>query len=167
MPFTLSSPAFAAGRDIPVDYTCEAGDVSPPLDWSDPPPGTESFALIVDDPDAPDPAAPKRTWVHWVVYNLPAGTARLAEAADRDDLPDGARTGTNDWGNVRYGGPAPPVGRHRYFFKLFALDRELPDLGRPTKADLLRAMDGHVLGTAELVGRYQKSRTDDPEPAAV
>ncbi len=167
MPFTLSSPAFAGGHDIPIDYTCEAGDVSPPLAWADPPAGTESFALVVDDPDAPDPAAPRRTWVHWVVYNLPPATRRLAEAANRDDLPAGAREGTNDWGRAGYDGPAPPVGRHRYVFRLFALDAALPDLGRPTKADLVRAMDGHVLGTAELVGTYQMTRTADPEPAPV
>lgn len=155
---TLSSPAFAAGRDIPVDYTCEAGDVSPPLAWVGAPDGTKSFALIVDDPDAPDPAAPQRTWVHWVLYNLPADTTRLADAADPDDLPPGTRAGTNDWGRTGYGGPCPPIGRHRYFFKLFALDRELPDLNRPTKAELERAMDGHVLARAELMGYYQKAR---------
>lgn len=158
MPLTLTSPAFADGHDIPVDYTCEAGDVSPPLAWSGVPEGTRSLALVVDDPDAPDPAAPKTTWVHWVLYNLPADIARLREAADPDDLPPGARDGKNDWKRTGYGGPCPPVGRHRYFFKLYALGTVLPDLRVPTKAELEKAMEGHVLAKAELMGFYQKSR---------
>ncbi|HXU63096.1 MAG TPA: YbhB/YbcL family Raf kinase inhibitor-like protein, partial [Polyangia bacterium] len=121
----------------------------------DPPPGTQSFALIVDDPDAPGPRAPKMTWVHWVVYNLPAGVRALPEGAQ---LPAGVREGINDWKRPGYGGPSPPVGQHRYFFKLFALGTELPDLGLPTKAALERAMEGHVLARAALVGTYQKQR---------
>jgi Raf kinase inhibitor-like YbhB/YbcL family protein len=158
MSFTLTSAAFAPGHDIPVDYTCEAGDVSPPLAWSGAPPGTKSFALVVDDPDAPDPAASKMTWVHWVLYNLPADATKLREAIDPDDLPSGTREGTNDWKRTGYGGPCPPVGRHRYFFKLYALDTLLPDLKSPTKAQLERAMEGHVLAKAELMGFYQKAR---------
>ena len=127
------------------------------LAWSGAPPGTKSYALIVDDPDAPDPKAPQRTWVHWVVYDLPEETTALAEDAARQ-LPAGARSGTNDWKRTGYGGPCPPIGRHRYFHKLYALDIVLPDLREPTKADLERAMEGHVLEKAELVGTYQKTK---------
>jgi len=161
MSFTLKSPAFASGHEIPVDYTCEAGDVSPALNWSEVPAGTKSLALIVDDPDAPDPAAPKMTWVHWVLYNLPADASHLPEAADRDDLPAGTLEGKNDWKRTGYGGPCPPIGRHRYFFKLYALDAVLPDLKEPTKAVLEKAMEGHILAKAELIGLYQKARTND------
>ncbi|MDR3415089.1 MAG: YbhB/YbcL family Raf kinase inhibitor-like protein [Nevskia sp.] len=150
----FTSPVFTQGSDIPSAYTCEGGDLSPPLRWSQAPAGTRSFALIVDDPDAPDPANPRTTWVHWVVYNLPAATQELPEAVK--NLPVGARDGRNDWQRSGYGGPCPPIGRHRYFFKLYALDTELPDLQQPTKAQLERAMRGHVLGHAELMGTYQK-----------
>jgi Raf kinase inhibitor-like YbhB/YbcL family protein len=158
MAFTLTSPAFVAGHDIPSDYTCEGADISPRLDWSGIPTGTKSLVLIVDDPDAPDPAAPKMTWVHWVLYNLPPTTTRLAEAVEPDALPPGTREGKNDWKRTGYGGPCPPIGRHRYFFKLYALDSELPDLHAPTKAQLEKAMDGHILAKAELMGTYQKAR---------
>jgi hypothetical protein len=130
--------------------------VSPPLSWSGAPQGTKSFALIVDDPDAPDPKAPKMTYVHWVVHNIPAGTASLPEGATRSGLPAGAVQGLNDWKRVGYGGPCPPIGRHRYFHKLYALDTDLPGLERPTKQQLLDAMKGHVLAEAQLVGTYQK-----------
>lgn len=153
---TLSSAAFAHQGAIPSKYTCEGADLSPPLSWSGLPPGTRSLALIVDDPDAPDPAAPKMTWVHWVIYNLPPDAPGLAEGAPA--LPAGTRQGMNDWHRTGYGGPCPPIGRHRYFHKLYALDTELPDLGRPTKAALEKAMKGHILGQAELVGTYQKRR---------
>ena len=162
MAFTISSPAFVAGHDLPSDYTCEGGDISPALAWSGIPDGTKSLALIVDDPDAPDPAAPKRVWVHWVLYNLPASTSRLAEATDHDSLPEGTLEGKNDWKRTGYGGPCPPIGRHRYFFKLFALDVLLPDLKQPTKAELEKAMEGHILAKTEIIGTYQKARTDDP-----
>jgi hypothetical protein len=152
------SSAFSPGGEIPSRYTCEGEDVSPPLAWSDPPAGTRSFALIVDDPDAPDPKAPQRTWVHWVVYDLPADAARLAEGAGAGTLPPGARQGRNDWGRADWGGPCPPVGRHRYFHKLYALDAKLGDLRTPTEAALEPAMEGHVLGRAELVGTYEKKR---------
>ena len=158
MTFTLRSPAFPAQGEIPVRYTCEGDDVSPPLAWSDPPPGTGSFALIVADPDAPDPAAPKMTWIHWVVYDLPAETRALAEGAGAGRLPAGARSGTNDWKRTGYGGPCPPIGRHRYLHTLFALDASLGDLGAPTRAALERAMQGHVLARAELVGTYAKQK---------
>ena len=150
--FELTSTAFPEGDAIPVKYTCEGQDVSPPLAWSGVPVGTKSLALIVDDPDAPDPAAPKLTWVHWVVYNIPPD----AEAAK--ELPAGALRGSNDWKRTGYGGPCPPIGRHRYFHKLYALDAVLPDLGAPSKAELEDAMAGHVLAQTELIGTYQKGQ---------
>jgi Raf kinase inhibitor-like YbhB/YbcL family protein len=151
----LTSPAFAADAAIPPAHTCEGADRAPPLAWTNPPPGTQSFALIVDDPDAPDPEAPETTWVHWIAYNLPPDTRSLPEGGA---LPAGARDGVNDWNRTGYGGPCPPVGRHRYFFKLYALDTVLPDLARPTKQRLESAMQGHVLGGAELKGTYEKRK---------
>jgi len=156
MSLTLTSPAFAEGGEIPARYTCEGDDISPPLAWSEPPAGTRSLVLIVDDPDAPDPKAPKTTWVHWVLYNLPPPAGPLPEGAGRQALPAGTREGLNDWGRPGYGGPCPPVGRHRYFFKLYALDTVLLDLGRATKARLEKAMREHVLAQGELVGTYEK-----------
>jgi Raf kinase inhibitor-like YbhB/YbcL family protein len=158
MALSLTSPAFHAGGEIPSVHTCEGKDTSPPLAWAGLPPGTKSLALVVDDPDAPDPKAPQRTFVHWVLYGLPASSTGLPGAARTGDLPPGARDGTNDWKRTGYGGPCPPVGRHRYFFKLYALDAALPDLGAPTKAQLEKAMEGHVLARAELMGTYQKQR---------
>jgi len=158
MSFTLSSPAFDPGGEIPLRFTCEGEDVSPALAWSGAPAGTRSFALVVDDPDAPDPAAPQRTWVHWVLYDLPPDATGLAEGVASGALPPGTREGRNDWRRTGWGGPCPPIGRHRYFFKLFALDVELPDLGAPDAAALERAVAGHVLARAELVGTYQKRR---------
>lgn len=156
MSLVLTSPVFESRGAIPKVYTCQGRDFSPPLAWEGLPEGTMSLALIVDDPDAPDPAAPKRTWVHWVLYNLPPEATELEEAVDSHHLPIGAREGRNDWGRTRYGGPCPPIGRHRYFHKLYALDTVLPDLGEPTKARLEEAMQGHVLEKAELIGTYQK-----------
>lgn len=154
MSLELSSPAFTEGGSIPARYTCDGDDLSPALSWTGVPPGTESLALIVDDPDAPDPAAPKRTWVHWVIYNLPPDTTALPEAADVGSLPAGARNGKNDWQRIGYGGPCPPVGRHRYFFKLYALDTRLPELANPDKKALERAIQGHVLAESVLMGTY-------------
>lgn len=153
MAFTLTSPAFAHMGAIPRKHTCDGPDLSPPLRWDDVSDGARSLALIVDDPDAPDPAAPKMVWVHWVLYNLPLDADGLGEAAAP---PAGAREGLNDWKQTGWRGPCPPKGRHRYFFKLYALDTVLPELGRPAKAALERAMQGHVLGKAELVGTYQR-----------
>lgn len=153
MAFVLTSSAFAPGGEIPRMYTCQGKDVPVPLAWSGAPAGTRSFALIVDDPDAPDPKAPKMTWVHWVLYNLSATAASVEAGAA---LPPGTRDGLNDWKRTGYGGPCPPTGRHRYFHKLYALDTVLPDLGRPDKRALERAMQGHILGRAELVGTYEK-----------
>ena len=157
MAMRLESSAFAHDGPIPTRFTCEGEDVSPPLAWSTPPAGTKSLALIVDDPDAPDPRAPRRTWVHWVVYEIPPDLRSLDEGAGSRALPHGARAGKNDWGRADYGGPCPPVGRHRYFHKLYALDVSLGDLGAATKAALEKAMQGHVLAHAELIGTYEKS----------
>jgi Raf kinase inhibitor-like YbhB/YbcL family protein len=156
MSLSLVSADFAAGASIPAIHTCDGAETSSALSWSGAPPGTKSFALIVDDPDAPDPAAPKTTWVHWVVYNIPASITSLASSAHGTELPAGTRTGLNDWKKSAYGGPCPPVGRHRYVHKLYALDVELPDLGHPTKGDLEKAMRDHILARAELTGTYQK-----------
>lgn len=151
----LSSPAFADRQEIPRRHTCEGDDSAPALQWSDVPAGAQSLALIVDDPDAPDPAAPRMTWVHWVVFDIPPAAAALPDGGR--PLPAGTHEGLNDWKRAGYGGPCPPVGRHRYFFKLYALDSRLaPSLQRPTKAQLERAMQGHVLATAQLMGTYQK-----------
>lgn len=155
MSLKLESPAFAPMGGIPAVYTCDGKDSSPPLRWSGVPRGTRSFVLIVDDPDAPDPAAPKRTYVHWVLYDIPATTTGLDEGITSVALPSGTREGVNDWERTGYGGPCPPIGRHRYFFKLSALDMLLGDLDRATKADVEHAMQGHVLERAELVGTYQ------------
>jgi len=158
MPFDLTSSAFTANGAIPAKYTCEGTDISPPLAWSGGPPNTRSYALIVDDPDAPDTAAPKMVYVHWVVYNIPAGTTSFAENAAKTGLPSGALHGSNDWKRQTYGGPCPPIGRHRYFHKLYALDTVLTGLKNPTKAQLESAMTGHVIGRTELIGTYQKAK---------
>jgi Raf kinase inhibitor-like YbhB/YbcL family protein len=155
MALTLTSSAFKPGGQMPSRYTCEGDDVSPPLAWDGVPQGIKSLALIVDDPDAPDPAAPKRVWVHWVVFNLPSDARGLDENAAAAGLPPGVATGLNDFNHTSYGGPCPPIGRHRYFHKLYALDTMLP-LNAPTKAALEAAMEGHVLAEAELIGTYQK-----------
>ena len=155
--FTLSSSAFAPGGAIPKRYSCDDANVSPPLVWSGAPAGTKSFALIVDDPDAPDPAAPKRVYVHWVLYDIPATVAELAEGEARASSVSGAHDGLNDDKGRGYTGPCPPIGRHRYFHKLYALDALLGDLGAEAlKADVERAMAGHVLATAELMGTYSR-----------
>jgi len=156
MGFTITSPAFNHNGEIPVRHTCDGEDCSPALAWAGLPQGTKSLALIVDDPDAPDPAAPKMTYVHWVLYNIPPAAAGLPEGVAADDLPAGTQQGLNDWRRSGYGGPCPPIGRHRYFHKLYALDAVLPELNTPTKAHLEAAMQGHILGQAELVGTYQR-----------
>ena len=158
MTFYLASTAFTEGGGIPSKYTCEGADISPPLAWSGVPSGAKSLALIVDDPDAPDPAAPRTIWVHWVVYDLPPSSTGLAEGVDARHMPSGAKVGLNDWKMPSYGGPCPPVGRHRYFHKLYAIDTTLPELQKPTKAALEAAMKGHILAEAQLVGVYQKKR---------
>jgi Raf kinase inhibitor-like YbhB/YbcL family protein len=150
----ITSGAFAPGGTIPEPYTCEGANVSPPLAWEGVPSSAKSLALIVDDPDAPDPAKPLRVWVHWVLYNLPTGASGLAEAVQ--ELPAGTLEGINDWKVTGYGGPCPPIGRHRYFHKLYALDVVLPDLREPDKKTLLAAMQGHIVAEAQVVGTYQK-----------
>lgn len=152
----LSSSAFQDHGSIPRNHTCEGADVSPPLTIEDVPSGTRSLALIVDDPDAPDPAAPKMTWVHWVLYDLPPDTFELPEAVTSSALQ--ARDGINDWKRTGYAGPCPPIGRHRYFFKLFALDTRLGDQRRPTSVQLQRAFSGHVVAEALLIGLYAKGQ---------
>ena len=154
----LTSSAFARNTDIPSLYTCEGRDQSPPLAWSGVPAGTKSLALIVDDPDAPDPAARKRTWVHWVLYNISPDTTGLAAGVLPANLPAGTREGLNDWQREGYGGPCPPIGRHRYVHKLYALDTVLPVLHPATKAALEKAMRGHILAQDDLVGYYRKKK---------
>lgn len=151
MALKVESPAFSPGGDIPRPYTCDGPDLSPPLRWSDPPAGTQSLALICDDPDAP-----AGTWVHWVLYRIPATVRELPEGVPkRDTLADGSRQGRNDFGRVGYGGPCPPRGpKHRYFFKVYALDVVVDLPPGATKAELLKAMEGHVLAQGELMGRY-------------
>ena len=156
MPLSLTSASFQSGGSIPIVHTCDGRDSSPALSWSGVPAGTRSLALVIDDPDAPDPAAPRMTWVHWVLYNMPPHATGLPAGAGAGDLPHGTRIGTNDFKKTAYGGPCPPTGRHRYFHKLYALDIELPDLGHPTKQQLEQAMEGHVLAHAELVGTYER-----------
>ncbi|MHB1241315.1 MAG: YbhB/YbcL family Raf kinase inhibitor-like protein [Gammaproteobacteria bacterium] len=158
MGLRIVSTAFASGGAIPARYTCDGADISPELAWSGVPKGAKSLVLVVDDPDAPDPSAPRMIWVHWVLYNLPPGSRGLAAAITPDALPPGTLPGTNDWKRAGYGGPCPPVGRHRYFYKLYALDVVLPDLHQPTKAQLEAAMHRHILAQAELLGTYQRER---------
>lgn len=158
MPLILESPAFPDGGPIPIEYTCDGRDISPPLAWHGVPEGTQSLVLIVDDPDAPDPRAPRMTWVHWVLYNLPPQTTGLPAGMRGADLPAGTREGINDWKRGGYGGPCPPIGRHRYFHKLYALDIELSSPARATKPGIEAAMQGHVLDQSVLIGTYQKTR---------
>jgi Raf kinase inhibitor-like YbhB/YbcL family protein len=157
MALTLMTTAFSAGGEIPSRFTCEGEDIAPPLTWQGVPSNTRSLVLIVDDPDAPDPRAPRMTWVHWVLYNLPPEATGLPEGTMSADLPPGTAEGVNDWNRSGYGGPCPPIGRHRYFHKLYALDTLLPVMTRPTKADVEAAMAGHIIEQTELVGTYAKS----------
>ena len=156
MSLTLRSSAFGNEESIPVLYTCEGKDASPPLSWTDIPEGTRSLVLIVDDPDAPDPSAPRITWVHWVLFNIPPSAMSLPESVRPRDLPDGTREALNSWNRTGYGGPCPPIGRHRYFHKIYALDTDLSLSDRPDKKQVMAAMEGHVLDEAVLIGMYQK-----------
>jgi Raf kinase inhibitor-like YbhB/YbcL family protein len=156
MNLSLTSPSFSNGEAIPPEFTCEGKDMSPALRWAGGPSNTKTYALIVDDPDAPDPKAPKMTWVHWVLYDIPASTKELAAAVSSGDLPAGTKQGLNDWKRTGYGGPCPPIGRHRYFFKLYALDTELKFDKTPLKTDVETAMHGHILAETVLMGTYQK-----------
>jgi hypothetical protein len=152
----LTSTAFQQEGALPSRCTCEGQDISPALSWEKIPEGAKSLVLIVDDPDAPDPAAPKMTWVHWVLYNIPTSANGLAEGVKT--LPEGTREGLNDWKQTGYRGPCPPVGRHRYYHKLYALDTVLPDLSSPTKSDVEAAMAKHILAKTELLGTYKKGQ---------
>jgi Raf kinase inhibitor-like YbhB/YbcL family protein len=148
----ITSSAFDEGEMIPVKYTCDDIDISPPLKWSNVPEGTKTFAIICDDPDAP-----MGTWVHWVLFNLPADTNELSENIPPDKvLPNGARQGRNDFGKIGYGGPCPPGGTHRYYFKIYALSEELDMEPGITKSELLNAMDGTILSEGQLMGRYKR-----------
>lgn len=154
----LTSTAFEHNGEIPSLYTCDGQNISPPLAWEDLPEAAKSLVLIVYDPDAPDPKAPKMTWVHWVLYNIPPNVSNLQQAVKPGDLPYGILEGLNDWKSKGYGGPCPPIGRHRYFHKLYALDEVLPDMGTPTKAKLEKVMAGHIIATLELVGTYERTK---------
>jgi Raf kinase inhibitor-like YbhB/YbcL family protein len=153
MEMKILSAAFSGGSEIPRRYTCDGDDISPPLSWEGLPEGTESLVLIVEDPDAPDPKAPKMIWIHWALYNIPPSAGGVPEGGE---LPPGTKEGINSWNRTGYGGPCPPIGRHRYFHRLYALDKELAGQDRPDRAELLAAMKGHVLAQAELVGTYQR-----------
>ena len=156
VPMTLESPVFAEGGEIPMRYTGEGNDISPPLFWSGVPEVAQSLALIIDDPDAPDPAAPQRVWVHWMLYNIAPTEKSLPE--DLSPMTVGMREGLNDFGRTSYGGPMPPIGRHRYFHKLYALDTVLDFAAPPSKSALEKAMEGHILAQASLIGTYQLKR---------
>jgi Raf kinase inhibitor-like YbhB/YbcL family protein len=152
MDIKLSSAAFAEGEMIPKQYSCDGEDISPPLAWQNTPAGTKTFALICDDPDAP-----MGTWVHWVMFNIPPDTTELPEnTPPQEELANGAKQGTNDFRKIGYGGPCPPGGTHRYYFKLYALDTELDLKANITKAGLLQAMEGHILAVAQLMGKYKR-----------
>jgi Raf kinase inhibitor-like YbhB/YbcL family protein len=157
MPLTLTCETFQHDASIPKRHTCDDADTSPPLTWRNVPQSAKSLVLIIDDPDAPDPAAPKMTWVHWVLYNLPPDCGGLPENVTSSNLPAGTKEGLNDWNRTGYGGPCPPIGRHRYFHKLYALNTVLPDLNTPTKSQLEQAMKGYVIEQAELVGTYRRA----------
>jgi Raf kinase inhibitor-like YbhB/YbcL family protein len=156
MALTLKSSAFDNGGEIPSRYTCEGEDVSPSLVWTGVPETARSLVLIIDDPDAPDPKAPKMTWVHWVLYNIPPDVTGLPEGVVPAKLSPGMMEGLNDWKRIGYGGPCPPIGRHRYFHKLYALDTVLEVMNTPIKAKVEAAMKGHVIAQAELMGTYKK-----------
>jgi len=155
MSLTLTSTAFGDGSEIPLRYTADGENVSPPLSWAGAPANAKSLVLIAEDPDAPDPDAPQGTWTHWVLYNLPAQDSGLRQDAASAGLPSGAKPGLNDWKRAGYGGPQPPIGRHRYFFRLYALDTTLPDLNTPDRSALEDAMHDHVVDSASLLGTYQ------------
>ena len=157
MAFTFSSPDFGDGQPIPTKFTCEGEDISPALEWKDPPKGTVSFVLIVDDPDAPDPKAPKMTWVHWVAYDIPATVTGISQKIETTEkLKVGGTSGFSDFKKYGYGGPCPPIGEHRYFFKLYALKTTLDLVPGKTKKDVMQAMKGKVIGEVKFIGKYSK-----------
>lgn len=152
----IFSSAFKEGEEIPKQYTCQGRNVSPPLNWTGVPEKAKSLVLIIDDPDAPDPAAPKMTWDHWIVYNVSPEITEFEENITESSIPKGAALGTTSWENTSYGGPCPPIGKHRYYHKLYALDITLTALDKPTKKELLHVMEAHVIAKASLMGTYQK-----------
>jgi Raf kinase inhibitor-like YbhB/YbcL family protein len=152
----ITSPAFEESAGIPTIYTCEGQDISPELNWTDVPEKAKSLALIVDDPDAPSPDAPKMVWIHWVLFNIPPDTKGLKEAIRDNELPKDTKIGINSWQKQSYGGPCPPIGRHRYYHKLFALDTTLEDLDNLTADELLAVMKDHIIDKATLIGTYIK-----------
>lgn len=156
MAFSIQSSEFEHGAAIPKIYTCQGDDISPPISWEGVPEGTQSLALIVHDPDVPSPDKPVRIWVHWVLYNISADTTALSPHMTSAQLPAATLEGKNDWNRTGYGGPCPPMGRHRYFFRLYALDTMLGDLHQPTRDQLEKAMQGHIIAEAELIGTYKK-----------
>jgi Raf kinase inhibitor-like YbhB/YbcL family protein len=158
MTLTLESSAFTQGGEIPSRHTCEGENISPPLEWSGVLESARSLVLIVDDPDAPDPKAPKMTWVHWILFNIPTTITSLAEGASSSNLPPESEEGLNDWNNTGYGGACPPIGRHRYFHKLYALDKTVSVMAKPTRAIIEAAMKGHIIAETALMGTYEKSR---------
>ena len=155
-PIIVLSKSFIHNGEIPSRFTCDGSNISPSLIWRELPKGTISLSLIVDDPDAPDPNAPKKTWVHWILYNIPVMACGLEEGVSIENLPKWTLQGLNDWNRTGYGGPCPPIGLHRYFFKLYALNTMLSDLVEPTKIQLEKAMQGHIIGYGELIGKYQR-----------
>ena len=158
MTMMLTSAAFTDGGPIPAVHTCQGIDTSPPLSWEGLPAGTKSLALIVDDPDAPDPARPRTVWVHWVLWDIPPDATGLPPAVREGKLPVGTRVGQNDSHQMGYGGPCPPIGRHRYFHTIYALDAVLGPLSTPTKQGLLQVMYGHVIEKAVLIGTYEMAK---------
>ena len=154
MKMQLLSAAFANGQSIPIKYTCKGKNISPALSWSNIPAVAKSLVLVVDDPDAPDPKAPKLTWIHWVLYNIPATSFGFPEGVARNQLPAGTLEGLNSWNKTGYGGPCPPIGEHRYFHKLYALDIVLPDLAKPNIDKLEESIKGHILEQVEIIGTY-------------
>lgn len=154
----MDSTVFELGGSIPSIYTCEGEDISPPLNFKNIPIEAKSLVLIMDDPDAPDPDAPKMTWDHWLLYNIPTTAKGLPERVEIANLPEGTRLGLNSWGKTGYGGPCPPIGRHRYYFKLYALDSVLPNLDKPNKEQLLEAMKDYIIEEVQYMGTYQKAK---------
>lgn len=157
---SVMSASFMHEREIPRRHTCDGMNTSPPIMWVGLPPGTKSLVLIVDDPDAPDPSAPETPWVHWLLYNIPANASELAEGVTETSLPAETLQGMNDWHSTGYRGPCPSIGRHRYFFKLYALDSMLPNLKKPDKARLEKTLQEHVLNQSTLIGYYQRHTED-------
>lgn len=153
----IISQAFKHEDEIPRVYTCEGKDISPPLEWKNVPTNAKSLVLIVEDPDAPDPKAPKMLWIHWVLYNIDPQVTGLSENITIKNLPAGAVTGITSWNNPHYGGPCPPIGKHRYYFRLYALDVKLPQIDKLTAENLKKAIKDHVLAEAVLMGTYQKA----------